>query len=333
MSEWLAVQGANLMGLGGPDSCLGILLVWLVLTAPVASGREGPGSVGGTWQPATTSWGSGVVVPDGARLEGGAGLSWKSATNITAVARLPDIVNPDGATYLVLSAMASDRSVFQVAAGISPANSGWASYSWVVSEVDSSSPLYIWILNGSGPKMSPGDTVAISISVDEASGWRLCISDVSTGSTLERGFPQKSALTFAAGDQEVFAFESYSRSESAFHEMGNATLVSIAVDGRKVVGGTYPHSGWDAVHNPLFMVGSSSPPAFISMNLEGGSAVWSYTHLWSGSGWTFPPASVLATVTVLAGLVVLTILTGLLYRGRLRNRRPPGRLRCGENGF
>jgi len=240
------------------------------------------GGSGNTWAGAYSSWASGMVIPDGAKLAGGGVVSWSSGTNLTALVCLPNITMPDGITYLVLSAMGSDRTVFQIALGIWPGTGHWSVYSWFITDVDSRSPAYAWVANGSAPQMSPSDLVSVTLLLRQPGVWSYSIADHRTADSRQGRFAGASASSFASGDQEVLSFESYSRSSSTFRDMGNLTVESIYFDGIKVLGGWYSYSGWDPSHNPLFIVGNSALPPFISFAVNAqGQAMWSYSPPWS----------------------------------------------------
>lgn len=260
------------------------LLVLLSLFAPsvVTAGSTQPGSSGSdSWHKATSSWAIGEVVPNGAVLERGGPLSWSAASNLTAVVVLPNITRPDAITYVVLSAMASDKTIFQVAAGAWPGSAYWSVYSWYVTDVGSQAPHYQWTANSTGTEFNSGDLLSISIA-RSSSGWSFFILDRSRNTSQQGSFPAAATLAFASGDQEVLAFESYSRSSVTFMDMGNLTLESIWVDGAKVLKGWYFYSGWDPARNPLFIVGGSQAPLFISLSTDArGEAVWGYSTQWA----------------------------------------------------
>lgn len=234
----------------------------------------------------TSSWALGVVVPEGAPLQGGGSLRWEDANNVTASFTLPDISVPDGLVYAVLSVMTGNGSVLQAAVGIRHNESDWFTYSWSISSPSSVPLTYQWVLNASVPEVAP--LANLTVSIFRSSGpWSLRVLDESTGASVEHGFPSRQRASLRAGDQEVFSLESYSRSGSTFRNMGNLTLGGIFVDGARIEGGTYTYGGWDPSHNPLFAVGSSGsdPPTFISLGqTKGGSFVWEYATSWGSGG-------------------------------------------------
>jgi hypothetical protein len=259
-----------------------------------------------------SSWALGVVVPEGAGLQGGGGVRWEGVTNVTAVVTLPNITLPEGIIYVVLSVMTSDGAVLQAAAGISPNGSAWLVYAWSITGSDSQF-VYRWVLNGSEPEMSPNANV--SISIFKAKGlWGLKVLDENAGSSVIEQFPPGMASTLRAGDQEVFALESYSKTGATFQDMDNLTLRSLSLNGQRVVSGTYTYGEWDPDHNPVFVVGSSgsSPPAFIYIGkTAGGSYFWEYVGVWGVAG---DPLIELVQIIVVVSLIVALSVLGTAIR-------------------
>jgi len=268
----------------------------------------------------SSSWAIGVVVPEGAQVLGGGSVRWEDVTNVTASVALPNIESPDGIVYAILSVMTSDGSVLQAAAGAMPNRTVWLSFAWSVRGAGSLTPSYQWVLNASEPEMNPMTNV--SISIFRMSGlWAFRLTDAGTGSSVEKSFPSGPGPVLRAGDQEVFALESYSRTLATFRGMGNLTLYSILLDGNKVTGGCYLYGGWDPVHNPLFVVGGSgsSPPSFVYA-AEGpvGSFFWDYEGVW---GVQESPVGGLAEILVVVSVAGALTLGGL---GVWLARKKPG---------
>lgn len=267
----------------------------------------------------TTSWALGLVAPEGAKLAGGGALQWERVSNFTVLAVLPNITFPDGIVYAVASVMTEGGAVLQAAAGVYPNSSSWLSYSWSVPDINLVPMTYTWILNGSRPAMAAGESVAISI-FRGTGDWTMRVLDVSTGSSVEREFPVAVDQRLKAGDQEVFALESYSRTPSTFQEMGNLTLLGIYADRQEVTGGLYSYSDWNTLHNPVFAVGSAgtSAPGFISIGRESdGSVVWSYDAGWQDRGTTFPNIVPALAVFAVASVSVASVAVWLMgWRGR-----------------
>jgi hypothetical protein len=262
----------------------------------------------------TTSWAVGLVIPEGASLQGGGKVRWEGVNNLTAAVTLPNVTLPDEIIYAVLSVMTSDGSVLQAAAGVWPNDSNWFAYAWLIPSSTSVPPVYQWVLNGSEPAMAPGAN--ISISIYQASGsWNLRVTDEGTGAGITQRFPSGIGQSVRVGDQEIFALESYSRSGATFRDMGNLTLTGVFLDELKVTGGVYAYSDWDPTHNPLFSVGSAgvTPPSFVSLGqAKDGSFVWGYETVWSNPNDTL---AIVETLLVLAS-VVLGVVGVVLWKTR-----------------
>ncbi len=301
----------------------------LLLTIPVDSAASvptvaslaQPGSVGGPYQ--STSWGLGVVVPEGAQLQDKGVVRWEGVTNVTVALTLPNITMPDGIVYAVLSLMTGNGGVLQAAAGIYPGQEVWLSYSWSISSVETVPLTYHWVLNGSGPQMAPG--APVSMSIFRANGtWNLRVFDEDTRSSAATSFPSDAASSLRSGDQQVFALESYSRTASTFQNMGNLTLQSVLINGERVVGGVYTYGGWDPSHNPVFVVGSSgaSPPVFISINRENDESFsWGYAAVWNNGG---NPFVAMAPTVLALSAGVCAVVGAVLWL--TRNPKPRDRL-------
>ncbi len=286
------------------------IAVWcaasLVMLADVRAaqpGQNGGGDYSGT------SWGLGVVVPDGAGLSGGGALSWGSTRNVTALVQIPSLDNVTRTTYAIVSLMTQDGFVLQAAAGVYPGNATWLAYSMFIADVGAYPQTYHWVLNSSTPRMFPGDRVVISIFLSQTEGWSFMVRDLASGSLVERSFDAGADQAARSGDQEVFALESYARDASTFEKMGNLTLVAIILDGRNISSGWYSYADWDVRHNPLFVVGGATPPPFIALDKGVGVlAVWSYAEVWSGVGEPYqvdPLVFLVVVMSVAAGAVVV----------------------------
>ena len=255
-------------------------------------------------------WGLGVVVPENARFSDGRHLSWGNATAVSVTMRLPNISFTDYPTLAVESVMAADGSVMQVAAGIYPNYTKWLAYAWYIQQVQTYPQTYEWVLNSSRPEMSAGAPVSLSIHLS-LGRWKYCIEDLSTHQAIIGDYAVNVPLALKAGDQEVFAFESYSTSSVVFAHMGNLTLSSLTVNGRQIQADWYGYGSWDTHHNPLFTVGGRNPPSYISIQeTKDASWFWSY-HEWLGSGQAPPqrsPLTILVGVPTLAAIAAVAIL-------------------------
>ena len=298
-----------------PGFSAAALVVCLLLTSPAVLGRQaldalptdGVGSVAQAYP--NSSWALGIVVPEGSQTADGSKVRWEDVSNVTVEATLPNITLPDRVVYAVASVMTEDGSVMQAAAGAYPNRSVWLAYSWMISGADSGPVTYSWILNGSKPEMGPASKISISIYRD-ADLWNLRVEDEASGKAVDRPFPDGIAPTLKAGDQEVFALESYSRSGATFRNMGNLTMEGLKLDGRMVTGGFYAYGDWDPTHSLVFVVGSSgsSPPIFISLTEVGsGSFAWGFTEDWVGAGGSLDPVWTLVIIAAVAGSTALAL--------------------------
>jgi hypothetical protein len=284
------------------------LILWL-LTASFPIGQIAFSTAATSAAFQQPSWGSGVVLPEGSKLEGGGALSWANARNITVVVQLPEIEFPSQTVYAIESVMTEDGTVLQVAAGIYPGNSGWLVYSMYIADVSQEPQRYIWVVNSSLPRAAPGDIESISVYRSQNEGWSFRVADMRTSSEVQHSFDLSSNQPIKPGDQELFALESYSWDYSTFEQMGSMALESIFVDGQRVSGGLYSYSGWDLVHSPLFIVGGAAPPQFISLGLNGSSeASWSYAEVWQGDIQVGFNLAVVAVLSVLPGVALLLII-------------------------
>lgn len=292
-----------------------LLLPNLTATLPLQAPAPPPGAV----YP-NVSWALGVVVPQGAGIQGGGRVQWGSVRNVTAQVTLPNITRPDGIIYAVLSVMTSDRVVLQVAAGASADKDGWLAYSWCIRGLGSGPLSYQWMLNASAPRMDPNGNV--SLSIFESSGvWNLRVSDADSGLSVEKAFPTGVGTSLKEGDQEVFALEAYTRTAETFRTMGNLTLGAVWLDGRKVVDGFYSYGQWDPNHSPVFIVGSSgsSPPSFIFLGESPpGSFFWTFSGTWLFGGGPTDGVEAVAILGLVVGALTLVGAIGMLTSGRRR---------------
>lgn len=263
---------------------------------------------------AQTSWGLGVVVPDGATLAGGERLSWASVTNVTAVMQIPKITNTSATTYAIVSLMTQDGVVLQSAFGIYPHNGSWLLYSMFINDIGQYPQHYTWVINSSAPAAEPGNIVTISIYRSPQQVWSFRAEDLNTSLSTQRAFGAATEEPLKTGDQEVFALESYSRDSSTFQGMGNMTLRSVFLNGERIVSGWYAFADWDATHNPLFVVGGTAAPQFLGFSiLHNGTAVWYFAGNWAGDGQVGGMWSVFAAVVILIGATLGGALVSVKY--------------------
>lgn len=270
-----------------------------------------------------SSWGLGVVVPEGSSLFGGGTLNWAKVTNVTAVIQIPDITNASAPVYAVLSLMTQDGTVLQTAYGIFPRNSTWLVYSMFIKNINQVPQHYIWVLNSSIPRAQPGDLVTISIYQSTEHVWSLLASNMNTTLSIQRTFGGNITEAPKSGDQEVFALESYASDSTTFRNMGNMTLISLLVDGERVESGWYLYAAWDLTHNPLFVVGGATPSSFVGASItKNGKVVWYYAGNWMDNGAANAAGPILVAMLILAGAAMGGFILSLRYIWRPRESKP-----------
>jgi hypothetical protein len=263
------------------------------------------------------SWGLGVVIPEGSQFSDGDTLSWSSTRTLTANVQLPNMSYTDNTILAVLSAMAADGAVLQVAAGIYPNMSNWLAYGWFIQSPESNPQTYAWVLNSSRPEMTSGALISLSIYISY-DGWMYKVEDTTTHEGVNGKFPFNVTRSFKVGDQEVFALESYSHSTNVFEHMGSLVLSTLLVGGRMLTKGPYFYGDWDTTHNPLFVVGGLNPPSFISMNsFANGTVTWTYSE-WTGSGQPFQIN--FPVTTVFAGLLAVGAISAIIGALTIKKR-------------
>ena len=261
-----------------------------------------------------TSWGLGVVVPDGCGESGGGALNWADVTNTTAVVHIPEITNASAPVYAVLSVMTEDGVVLQAAFGVYPGNESWLVYAMYIENINQVPQHYTWVVNSSEPTAEPGDVVTISIYQSAEHLWGFRASNANTSDSVQRAFGTNSTQPPKVGDQEVFALESYASDSATFRNMGNMTLVSLLADGQRVESGWYLFADWDLLHNPLFVVGGASPAPFVDDSImNDGRVVWYYYGVWTGGGQFDEAGLILVAMLILAGAALGAVLLVIRY--------------------
>jgi hypothetical protein len=263
---------------------------------------------------AQTSWGLGVVVPDGSTLSGGGTVNWAAVTNVTAVVQIPEITNTSAAIYAVVSLMTQDGVVLQTAFGVYPGDGSWLVYSMFIDNINQIPQHYTWAINSSEPAAEPGDVVTISIYQSPELVWSFEACNLNTSLSINRAFGTNTTELPKRGDQEAFALESYASDSFTFQNMGNMTLSSLLVDGKRVESGWYLFADWDMVHNPLFVVGGGAPPSFIDISISNdGRAVWYYSENWASIGQLDGTGPILVAAAILLGAALSGVLIAMRY--------------------
>ncbi len=260
------------------------------------------------------SWGLGVVVPDGSTLSGGGTVDWAAVTNVTAVVQIPKITNASGSIYAVVSLMTQDGVVLQTAFGIYPGNGSWLVYSMFIENINQIPQHYTWTVNSSEPAAGPGDVVTLSIYQSPEHVWSFRACNLNASLSVQGAFGTDTTELPKRGDQEAFALESYASDSSTFQDMGNMTLSSLLVDGKRVVSGWYLFADWDMLHNPLFVVGGAAPPAFIDVSASNsGRTIWYYSENWNDNGQVDETGPILVAMAILVGAALCGALLLMRY--------------------
>jgi len=262
---------------------------------------------GDQWVEVKLPWALGLVFPDGTPLERGFRLDWSAVSNITLVIRLPNISWTDNTIYLILSAMNSEGEVLQVAAGLNPDVQTWMLYAFYIRNIAEYPQTYIWVANRSLPYMFPNDRICLTLYRIYDEGWGYAALSLITGDRSMGIFPA-SNVPLRSGEQEVFAFESYTSNPAVFKEMGEAVVEDVYIDGWRVEGGGYVLGSWDPLHKPLFLVGGGSPPSFIAVTSSSSEWKWVYSPVvsWEPSATSLHVALIYAlTLAVTAMLAVM----------------------------
>lgn len=224
------------------------------------------------------SWGLGVVLTDGANLQGGGRVEWRQVQNVSVIVKVPNITLADGTTYAILSLMTADGVVLQTALGIYPGGSQWLVYSMFLGDITQNPQVYHWAINSSTPASSPGQDVSLSIYHSRGGGWAFQVKNLQTNASSGGPFDAGAGPTLMEGSQEVFALESYSGNPSTFQGMGNLTLESVYLDGRRASGGWGTYGAWDPSISLPFVVGGANPPPWVGLWVSSqGKAGWFYS--------------------------------------------------------
>lgn len=210
--------------------------------------------------------------------------------------------------------MTQDGVVLQTAFGVYPCNSSWLVYSMFIKGINQNPQHYTWAVNSSKPAADPGDVVTISIYQSPERVWSFRARNLNTSLSIQGAFGTDTTELPKRGDQEAFALESYASDSSTFQNMGNMTLSSLLVDGKRVASGWYPFADWDMLHNPLFVVGGAVPPAFIGVTVSNGDrAIWYYSGGWNDDGHVDETGPILVAMAILVGAALGGILLSMRY--------------------
>ena len=304
-------------------------IVLVVLQPVIVVAAPAPQSNSGAPLPQVegqTSWGLGIVVPEGSNLLGGEKVNWTEISNVTAVLRIPDLTNVSAATYAVVSLMTQDGLVLQTAFGDLPGEGSWLVYAMFIANPGQVPQHYTWATNASQPAAGPGDVVSISLYHSLQGTWSFRASNLNTSISIQKSFGANTTAPLRSGDQEVLALESYASDSAMFHNMGNMTMLSLLLNEKKVESGWYLFADWDIIHNPLFVVGGAEPLSFVDLSfLGGGTAVWYYSGNWAEGGGVIGINVTLVAIVILLGATLLTIFLAIKFTNR-HDPTPKGEL-------
>ena len=313
------MKGLTPIGTCGRLTAAGVCMAVVALTFfphPLASAPTALESPSNQYSEAG-SWALGVVVPEGAALSNGQKLSWSTVVNITTSLRLPNIDQTDGPIYAVLSVMTSDGSVLQIASGLLPNATGWGTFAMWIKNPMGYPQEYETVLDAKTPAVQAGATISLSIYYS-GGAWNFESTEQGFTEPVHASLAANVPSSIKAGDQEVFALESYSSASTVFSDMGNLTVYSILLDGQRVVGGWYTYDGgWNPSHNPLYIVGGEEPPVFMTAgSCSGGLVCLGFRSPWTGAQGLTPNIGLLLAIVAAAGTaVVVVVVVALTRRG------------------
>jgi hypothetical protein len=264
------------------------------------------------WAEVKLPWALGLVLPDGIPLEGGTTLDWSRVSNITAVIKLPNITWTDNTIYLILSAMNCDHEVIQVAAGLNAGEQTWLIYAFYIRNMAEYPQTYIWVANRSLPRMFSNDMIRLTLYRIYGEGWGYSALNLRTGDKSTGLFPARN-VELRSGEQEFFAFESYTSNPRVFKEMGEALLEGAYIDGFRVEVEGYVLGGWDPLHEPLFIVGGGSPPGFIAVIRGLSQCKWIYSPVES---WEPSATPIYVSLAYASTIVLAVVLATILIKRR-----------------
>ncbi|MGC8600760.1 MAG: hypothetical protein ACP5LX_06895 [Nitrososphaeria archaeon] len=216
--------------------------------------------VGPAWSSYDSSWAIGIVVPQNAALKNGS-VDWKTVVNVTSIFNVPNISYTDRTIYIIMSAMTLDGSIMQVAIALYNNSNLWNGYATYILKPKAFPQNYVQIPAAKNISIMPGHIVSMKLFFKDS--WWFSIEDLDTGKSVVGRFDANISSELAPGGQYIFALESYSYSYNVFSHMGRLLLYNVFINGKPIKDGWYVYSSW--VKQPLFIVGDSNPPQFISV--------------------------------------------------------------------
>jgi hypothetical protein len=275
-----------------------------------------PVTVNGQSGYSSGSWAIGVVIPENSELSNGELVNWNDVSNVSAVFNLPNISSTDSTIYVIMSLMTENGSIIQLAAGLYPNMSYWHTYAMYVLNPNSYPQIYKHISISDDNFMLANDLISMSMYFSNGR-WQFRVNDLTRGTSTVSCFNASLPAELKDGDQYVFALESYSYNSSVFRSMNSMTLYGLFINGERVSGGWYLYTTWNNQNFPLFIVGGSTPPGFITANFSGnGTVTWSYVSVWVSGGTPYSSFYLITGILVAAAAVINISVLALLILKR-----------------
>lgn len=264
------------------------------------------------------SWAIGVVVPENSELSGGERVNWNDASNISIIFNLPNISTTDSTIYAIMSLMTVNGSIIQLAAGLYSNTSQWHTYAMYILNPNSYPQVYKQVSISDDNFMLANDLISMSLYFLNGK-WQFRVNDLTRRTSTFSYFNVSLPAKLKDGDQYVFALESYSYNSSVFENMNNMTLKGLFINGERVLSGWYIYTTWNNQNFPLFIVGGSIPPDFISASFSGnGTVIWSYVSAWVSAVPSYGSFYLITGILVAAAAVINISVLVLLILKRKR---------------
>ncbi|MGC8558536.1 MAG: hypothetical protein ACP5NC_06050 [Nitrososphaeria archaeon] len=295
-----------------------VLILALVISVAIMQ----PVAVHGQSGYSSGSWAIGVVIPENSELSNGEMVNWNDVSNVSAVFNLPNISSTDSTIYVIMSLMTENGSIIQLAAGLYSNASYWLTYAMYVLNPNSYPQVYKRVSISDDNFMLANDLISMSMYFSNGR-WQFKVNDLTRGTSTVSYFNVSLPAKLKDGDQYVFALESYSYNSSVFKSMSRMTLYGLFVDGKRVSSGWYLYTTWNNQNFPLFIVGGSTPPDFISASFSGNDTVtWSYVSAWASGRASYSSFYLIGGILVAAAAVInISVLMIMILKRRKWLRR------------
>ncbi len=245
--------------------CLAVIFIFLL--NPISASSQSYQQNG--------SWALGVVVQNNFLLSNGQELQWNEAKNISVVLKLPHIKSTDKTIMCVESLMVGNGTIIQASVALYPNSTFWTVSGMYVPNPWAYPQKYV--IQQHFGLISAGSLISLSLNVTD-NGWVYSVFDYNNSELIYSRLPVYGNPV--NGYQYLIAFESYSYNSTVFENMSYVAFYKIFVNGKKVVKGLEPYTGWSMSLSPLFIVGGENIPPFISMFYENGSYFITYYNGW-----------------------------------------------------